>query len=347
MALGTWALAFEASLKVKPAARVTKKGVVMKKFVLPAAIALALLSAPALAADLGRKMVTKAPPVAAVNPWDIAFGAALMTDYNFRGISQSDRGPSVNAYFEARYNSAANLQWYAGIAGSSVKLATDPSAEIDFYGGVRPTFGPLALDFGFIYYYYPKEVQFGAPGGPPAFFPSGNTTLANTDYWEVYAKGVYTFNDMVAAGFNVYYSPDWLNTGADGTYVSGTLKFTGPSSSFPPNWGGYLSGEVGYYALGTTKFDPVAFPAPGGWDLPSYTYWNVGGGLTYKVFTLDLRYHDTDLSKEECNVLTADPGATLGGTPIPITNTAGALSKWCGSAFIAKLSVDTTLSAIK
>ena len=53
--------------------------------------AAAILGAmPALAADL--KPVTKAPPAPPPSPWDIAFGGALMTDYNFRGISQSQQG---------------------------------------------------------------------------------------------------------------------------------------------------------------------------------------------------------------------------------------------------------------
>jgi len=92
-----------------------------------------------------------------VSPWDIAFGAAIASDYNFRGISQSDRSFSPSAYFEPRYNVSKNLQFYAGIGGLGVDLASNPSAEIDLYGGVRPTFGALALDLGFIYYWYPSE----------------------------------------------------------------------------------------------------------------------------------------------------------------------------------------------
>ena len=30
-----------------------------------------------------------------------------------------------------------------------------PTAEVDLYGGIRPTFGPVNLDFGFIHYAYP------------------------------------------------------------------------------------------------------------------------------------------------------------------------------------------------
>ena len=69
--------------------------------------------------------------------------------------------------------------------------------------------------------------------------------------------------------------------------------------------------------------------------LPDYTTWNLGVGFTWKVFTLDLRYYDTDLSKLNCNLLTGDPGANVTG------------SKWCGEAFIAKLSFDLTLANLK
>jgi uncharacterized protein (TIGR02001 family) len=318
------------------------KGQKMNKVLVTAAVLLGLSAAPSLAADL--KMYTKAAPAVVISPWDIAFGGSLASDYNFRGISQSDRGPSVSAYFEPRYNITPTLQLYAGLAGSSVKLPTDPSAEIDLYGGIRPTFGALSMDFGFIYYWYPRERQID--GVAIVAPPSGNTTLSDTDFWEVYAKASYAFNDAFSVGANLYYSPDWLNTGADGTYFSATAKYVLPGN-LPLGLGWYVSGELGYYSLGTTKFDAIAFPVAGGWDLPSYAYWNAGIGFTYKVFTLDLRYHDTDLSKEECNVLTADPGASLGGSIIPVTNAAGAQSRWCGSAFVAKLSFDTTLAAFK
>jgi len=305
----------------------------MKKSIVTALVTAAISVTAAPAADLG-KMVTKAPPPPP-SPWDVAFGAAIMSDYNFRGISQSDRGPAVSAYFEPRYNINSNWQLYVGIAGTSTKLATDPTAEIDFYGGVRPTFGPLALDFGFIYYYYPRETQ---QFGPVSF------TLSDTDFWEVYGKGVYTINDNFAVGANVYYSPDWLNTGADGTYASGTAKFTAPGAWFPAGWGAYASGEIGYYWLGTTNADGNAYVIPT--NLADYAYWNVGFGFTHKVFTLDFRYYDTDLTKGECNVLTGDHTATFSPSDTtPFNN--GNVSKWCGAAFVAKLSVDTTLSAIK
>ena len=314
----------------------------MKKFVLPAAIAFALLSMPALAADLGaKKVIVKAPPPP--NPWDIAWGGAVMTDYNFRGISQSDRGPSATAYFEPRYNYSKDLQFYVGVAGSAVKLPTDPSAEIDFYGGVRPTFGPLALDFGFIYYYYPRERQVDGINVLPPPVNAQATTLANTDFWEVYAKGTYTFNEQFSMGGNVYYSPSWLNTGAKGTYASVTAKYNLPALSNGVGW--FVSGELGHYWIGTMDFDPIAYAIP--FDFPDYTTWNAGVAFTWKVFTLDLRYYDTDLSKEKCYLLTTDQTTNVGGTPIPPGNVLGARSNWCAPAFIAKLSFDMTLDSLK
>jgi uncharacterized protein (TIGR02001 family) len=318
----------------------------MKKFLLPAVIALAASTAPAAAADLGR-MVTKAPPPAPVSPWDIGFGAGIASDYNFRGISQSDRGVSPYAYFEPRYNVSKSLQLYAGIAGYGVDLASNPSAEVDLYGGIRPTFGALALDLGFIYYWYPKEK--GHSGDPTVQFPcypNGNCVLADTDFWEVYGKGTYTFNDNLSAFGSVYYSPDWLNTGASGTYASIGLKYLGTPLSSGWNW--FLSGEVGHYWLGTPEADPFVWTPPlFNVNLPDYLTWNVGLAFTYKVFTLDFRYYDTDLSKEECNYLTADPTAAIGGNTTTPGNPAGLQSKWCNPAFIVKLSADLTLDSLK
>ena len=41
--------------------------------------------------------------------------------------------------------------------------------------------------------------------------------------------------------------------------------------------------------------------------------------FTRKVFNLDLRYHDTNLTKENCFVFTGDPNARPGGSIDPVT----------------------------
>ena len=53
-------------------------------------------------------------------------------------------------------------------------------------------------------------------------------------------------------------------------------------------------------------------PQLGGFPLPAYLNWQAGVTFTHKVFNLDLRYYDTNLSKENCFVFTGDPNARAG-----------------------------------
>src|ERR1700738_4092927 len=138
------------------------RGIVMKKLAL-LATALAMVSGSALAADLAVKAV-KAPPPAPVDPWDIAFGSALMKDYVFRGVTQSNHNPSVAAYFEPRYNVTKDLQLYIGTSFESISFSNRAAAEVAIDGGNRPTFGAFAFDIGVWGYLYPGgKCFFGAP----------------------------------------------------------------------------------------------------------------------------------------------------------------------------------------
>jgi len=62
--------------------------------------------------------------------------------------------------------------------------------------------------------------------------------------------------------------------------------------------------------------------------------------FTYKVFTLDLRYSDTNLSKGDCNAFTSAFNGS--GTNNITQSTRRVGSNWCGAAGIAKLSADLT-----
>ena len=84
-----------------------------------------------------------------------------------------------------------------------------------------------------------------------------------------------------------------------------------------------------------------AGPFPNGINYTDYNTWNIGVGFTYKVFTLDLRYSDTNLSKGDCNAFTSAFNAS-GTTNVTPINPSGAGSNWCGTAGIVKLSADLT-----
>jgi uncharacterized protein (TIGR02001 family) len=329
---------------------------VMKRVVLVAAV-LAMTGA-ASAADMPLKAV-KAPAPAPFDPWDIAFGASAMNDYIFRGVTQSNHQPSVAAYFEPRYNVNKDLQLYIGTSGESISFANRAAAEIDIYGGIRPTFGAFALDIGVWGYLYPGGncADFATTGGVPGggvcpvststiFLANGNVMKKDVSFFEVYGKGNYTINDNWQFGVTEYYSPNFLNSGAWGNYASVTGKYTAPSTAFGTSGVGmYVSGEFGRQWLGTSDAFYGVVSALGnfasGIPYASYDTWNIGIGFTYKVFTLDIRYSDTDLSKGSCNAFTSAFNAS-GTTNVTSINPGGAGSNWCGAAGIVKLSADLT-----
>lgn len=301
----------------------------MKKLGLSVVAAAALFATSAFAADMPVKAV-KATPAPATPVFDIAFGAWVGSDYNFRGISQSNRKASGGAYFEPQLNTSIG-QLYVGTAIARIDWPaslgfTDPSAEVDFYGGWRNTWGPISADLGLIYYYYPSETF--------------NGFTSQSDFYELYAKFGYAVTADLSFGLNIFYTPDLLHystsiaapasgpgTGKpDGVYVSLTGKWVTPLKW--GDFGTYLSGELGHWWIDDAPFRSAGYTAD-----PSYTYWNLGAALTYKVFTLDFRYHGNDLSTTEC--------ATFLFSAV-----GNASNKWCNDAYIVTLKVDTSLSAL-
>jgi hypothetical protein len=305
------------------------------------------MTSSATAADME---VKAPPPPLAPSPWDIAITGALMSDYNFRGITQSNHQPSTQFGVEPRYNFSKDMQGYVGVSGESLDFPNRAAAEIDLYGGFRPTFGKLALDFGAWYYLYPDGQCYNTAalcdtlGGGPSVataLPNGNLIKENLSFLEFYGKATYRVNDNFNFGGSIWGSPVFgngmagvLDSGAYGIYYTGNVTLTAPSIWPPNGLGAYLSADAGYWQLGTT--DSFYFDTP----LPSYWNWDAGFGFTWKIFTLDLRYYQTNLSRTQCNVFTSDQTAS--------PNAFGVLqSNWCGADFVAKLSIATAISALK
>jgi uncharacterized protein (TIGR02001 family) len=325
-------------------------------------VAAGLASTSAFAADMAVK-APPAPAAPAASPWDIYITTGLMTDYNFRGVSQSGHKPSVQGGFEPRYNLTKDLQLYFGVSGESIDFPNRAASETDFYAGFRPTFDKLALDFGFWEYYYPGGQCFNtaalcnAFGGGPSVAATlpinaasplgGNTVKQNVSFYEVYGKATYTVNDNFNFGGSVWYSPSVLNTGARGIYYAGNVTLTAPSTWLPSGLGMYVSGDLGYWSLGTSDLFYAVPAFPAGVPYTSYATWDAGIAFTYKALTLDFRYYDTNLSKSQCNVFTSDHTATFSPGNITAQNPNGLGSTWCSSALVAKLSFATNLSGIK
>jgi uncharacterized protein (TIGR02001 family) len=244
------------------------------------------------------------------NQPEFSFRGGVATDYIYRGTTLSDHKPAAGGAIEATFGAL-----YAGVAIASVKLPTQPIAELTFSAGARRTIADVDLDFGVSYFAYPGEI----PG-------------SDTDYWQAAIRADKRINELfrVAGGFA--YSPNVSNTGAWSWYAAGGVGFDVPSRFLPADIGVSFTGGAGYSWFGNQSLELGGFP------LPAYWNWQAGVTFSYKVFNLDLRYYDTNLSKEDCFVLTGDPNARPGGAVNLITNPEGLTSRWCSATFVAKVS---------
>ena len=248
-----------------------------------------------------------APKEREANRLEFSAKAGAASDYIYRGTTLSDRKPAVGAGGEATYS------WlYAGVTVASVKLPSQPTAEITFAGGIRPSIGNVDFDFGAIYFHYPGE----APGGP------------GIDYWEASARGDTTIGEAIRIAGGFAYSPDVSNTGAWGWYAAFGAGYEVPTRIM--DFTILITAAAGYSWFGNQSL------ALGGFELPAYLNWQAGVTFTHKIVNLDLRYHDTNLSKEDCYVFTGDPNAQPGGRVNPISNPGGLTSRWCGATIVAK-----------
>jgi len=162
-------------------------------------------------ASLGAHAQTAPAPAApeAKSDWSFTGNAGVFSDYRFRGISQTDKKPAFQGGFDIGHASG----FYVGNWNSNVdsSLYNGANLEMDFYGGYKMTAGPVALDFGALYYYYPGS---GAGGT----FKIDNTELYIGAGYQTYSlKYSYAVSDF----FGVNDSKGSWYLDASGTYDLG------------------------------------------------------------------------------------------------------------------------------
>jgi len=105
---------------------------------------------------------TKAPEP----DYTLSFNVGAITDYRYRGISQSRLNPALQGGIDFAHKSG----FYLGTWGSTIKwikdAGGDANVEIDVYGGYKFEAGPVAWDVGLLTYNYPSN----------KLNPSANTT---------------------------------------------------------------------------------------------------------------------------------------------------------------------------
>lgn len=155
----------------------------------------------------------------AAHAQDVAWNAAVTSDYIFRGFSQTSEDPAIQGGVDLTAGS-----FYAGAWASNVDFGDDTDAEVDIYGGFRTESGGFSFDFGAVGYLY-----LNVPGG------------ADYDYLEFKAAASRAIGP-VTMGAVAYYSPDFY--GADET-----ATFVEASASFAPAEKWTVSAAVGHQSL--------------------------------------------------------------------------------------------------
>lgn len=88
----------------------------------------------------------------------------LVSDYLYRGISQSGAKPAIQGGFDYAHSSGL----YAGVWGSSISwlsdagVATTAGLELDTYAGYKGAMSDVSYDVGFLRYNYPGTYVAGA-----------------------------------------------------------------------------------------------------------------------------------------------------------------------------------------
>ncbi|AWV05880.1 TorF family putative porin [Marilutibacter maris] len=194
---------------------------------------------------------------------ELSGSVSLTSDYLFRGITQTDEEPALQAGVEY----ATDSGFYAGVWGSSISWLSDSDPdissqlELDGYLGLRGEFADsgVSWDVGAIHYWY--------PGDYPSGFNSADTTevYAGLGWSVLSAKYSYALTDL----FGI---PD-----SDGSHALDL----GASWEFVPSW--TLDAAVGKQWVENL-------------DGGDYAYWKLGVGKAFdNGIDVAVAWNDNDL----------------------------------------------------
>jgi uncharacterized protein (TIGR02001 family) len=187
---------------------------------------------------------------------DVSSTISLVTDYDFRGFTQTGEDPAIQGSIDYAHESG----WYVGTWASNIDHFTDggtgtASTELDVYTGFKGTAGAVAWDAGIVYYTY-----------------NGASDL---NYAEIYGKGTIS----VFTG-SIYYSNDfggkaYGGSSDDAVYVAGDVAL--PAGPVTVNLhAGYSTGD----GIETSYFG----------DKDSYSDYSAGLSYSASNLTVGLKY---------------------------------------------------------
>lgn len=191
--------------------------------------------------------------------FSIAGSGMAVSDYRFRGISQSNEDPALQGSLTIEHASG----FYAGAFASTLSDELRPGEiELDGYVGyTREIAAGTDIDVGVQLYGYPN-----------------NVSLTNASYFEPYASVRHTLGPVTAEAGAAYAWEQEGLAGNDSLHVFGDLRAGIPFSRFT------AAGRVGYTS-GPARFTGFS----------DYLDWRLGVQYVWGPATIGVDYVDTDL----------------------------------------------------
>lgn len=273
--------------------------------------AMALMSAVSAFAATAAHAEETAPPPA----FTISGSAALVSDYRFRGVSQSNGGAAVQGGITVTHESGAYAAfWSSNLAGWGT--FGGPNLELDLIAGYKFSVAKSAsVDVGLTFYTYPGGASKTA-FAEPYVKVSGTVGPANLLVGVAYAPKQEAlgkwYNSGASAVAGVYDNP---GDKKDNFYVWTDAAAGIPSTPVT------LKAHIGY-SKGNSGLGPNGTSvAPTG----EYVDWLLGADIAVGKLTLGLAYVDTDISDAEALYLQPNFSSTKNGKTI------------AGSKFVASI----------
>src|SRR4051812_40599934 len=110
---------------------------------LPARLALAAFAATACAAPAFAQATPAQEPAGGGNGFDISGTITGVSDYRFRGVSESGRAPALQGSVDVPWHG-----FYAGAWASSIARTAGTNLELDLYAGYSGSAGPVEYEVG-------------------------------------------------------------------------------------------------------------------------------------------------------------------------------------------------------
>lgn len=198
---------------------------------------------------------------------DVSSTWTVVSDYDFRGITQSAQDPAVQGSLDYAHDSG----FYAGLWGSSIDFGPgDPNVELDLFTGFSHSLDSnFNYDVGATWYTYPSE--------------------SSLNYVELYAGVGFEAPSGLSLKGKFFFSPDWGGSSTPGSpsaqYVSADLGIPLPQNFSLSAHAGYSFGDF---------WDDLE-DAGGG--APYFDY-SIGVAYTAGQFDLGLRWIDGSDLKE-------------------------------------------------